>query len=220
MGQAGEEDFGRASIVELASLEVADDVPSRSMRVLTAWAATVLSIACLAVVGHLFEPRSPACCAAEAAAVGPGRVPRPRPPTGQPTATVVAVAATSRADVSGRLASLEVVGSIDGPAGFVEVRLDDGDATLGVITRHFAPIDGRPPAPAGRFTASFELPAGREPRALRLTVRAFVDERVVGSLSLPIDGSSAPPLQPLHASPRPGSTRLGGLPWLTDPYAS
>lgn len=222
MWHATDDDGARPTIDELRLVEIAAEGPSHSDRVLGAWAAALVAIASLALVGHLFEAPSPGCCEAVAApAVGPGRMPLPLKPTPERTVAAIAVAASpERPARAGRPRSLVVEGSIDGPVGMVEIRLEDGESTLDVVTRHFAPIDGRPPAPAGRFTAELLLPADLDAGRLRLIVRAFVGDRIVGSLERSVLGSIEPPSRPLPTWPRPASTRLGGLPWLTDPYAS
>jgi hypothetical protein len=124
----------------------------------------------------------------------------------------------------------------------VEVRLEAGVTAIATATRHFAQIDGHPPAPAGAFSVAFEVPASVDLDDLWLVVRAEVDGQPVGELRVAADGRThsargstlvgARRLEidalfwsgrrALAATPIAGTTRaggLGGFGWLTDPSA-
>jgi hypothetical protein len=92
-------------------------------------------------------------------------------------------------DHHGALVQIHVAGRIDGPVGNVDVRLVDADggSLLGLVTRHFAPIDGRPPSPFGAFDVWFDVLPDQTTAGLWVTARAFVNGRIVNVVSMPIE---------------------------------
>jgi hypothetical protein len=144
-------------------------------------------------------------------------------------------------DHHGALVQIHVAGRIDGPVGNVDVRLVDADggSLLGLATRHFAPIDGRPPSPFGAFDVWFDVPSDQTTAGLWVTARAFVNGRIVNVVSMPIEvglplegpnrfviddlipGAGSPTWSPDGAPHYYSShtARVLGLGWQVDPYA-
>lgn len=242
MRQAAGEEIG-ASIVELASHEIPGPARSRSSSLVTIWIVALVAIAGLAIAGHVVEPSPPDCCVVGAAASSaPDHVALPLKPAPITVPAMVAAAIDVERDAEGQPLRLAVDGRVDGPVGRVEVRLEAGHVLVDAVTRHFAPIDGRPPAPSATFSMTFDVPAAASLGDLWLTVQADVDGHVVGSLRVPVDGRARRILAStlvgrsrveiegivwsgsrlLTTAPIAGSTRaggLGGFSWLTDPSA-
>ena len=218
----------------------------RPSRVFGIWGGALVTIAVLGLAGRLFEP----------APAAPAAVPSlPRPPAigtvvGWPSnghsafrypargATVLTLHSEFVLGPDSSTTRLAVGGRIDGPVGNVAVQLVSGSETFGEVTRYYAPIGGRPPAPYGAFDLSFDIPSDAELSDLWIVARAYLNDRVVAVLSEPV-APSWPQVGPdkyviddviaptaTWSQPKDGvvypvrkAARVQGLAWQVDPYA-
>ena len=240
---AGESAF--KPVIDFAALPIDDRRSFRGGRLIAIWAAGLLGIATLGLFGRFFEPTSADCCPEPAAAAAPALgVPaqdRLFMPPSPRVSTAIGISIARELDHHGALVQIHVAGQIDGPVGNIDVRLVDvgGGSSLGIATRHFAPIDGRPPSPLGAFDVWFDVPPDQTTASLWVTARAFVNGRIVNVLTLPIEtgrplegpnrfviddlipGAGSPTWSPDGAPHYDSShtARVLGLGWQVDPYA-
>ena len=232
-------------VIDFTALPIDDRRSFRGGRLIAIWAAGLLGIATLGLFGRFFEPTPTACCPEPAAAAAPafGALTQHRPDIG-PTprvSTAIGISIARELDHHGALVQIHVAGRIDGPVGNVDVRLVEvgGGSSLGIATRHFAPIDGRPPSPFGAFDVWFDVLPDQTTADLWVTAQAFVNGRVVDVESAPIEtgrrlegpnrfviddlipGAGSPTWSPDGAPHYDSShtARVLGLGWQVDPYA-
>jgi len=240
---AGESAF--KPVIDFAALPIDDRRSYRGGRLIAIWVAGLLGIATLGLFGRFFEPTPADCCPEPAVAAAPafaalgqhGPLMRASPSVN----TAITFATTRELDRHGALVQIHVAGQIDGPVGNIDVRLVDADggSSLGLVTRHFAPIDGRPPSPFGAFDVWFDVLPDQTTAGLWVTARAFVNGRVVDVESAPIEiirrlegpnrfviddlipGAGSPAWSPDGAPHYYSShtARVLGLGWQVDPYA-
>ena len=170
----------------------------RPSRIFGIWGAALVTIVVFGLVGRLLEPRrngelqpeSPliaATVAADDAAVlqwpSNGHSSFRYPANGKTTMTLRFDRVPS---LHGSIARLDVGGRIEGPVGNVAVQPVSGDTLFGEVTRYYAPIGGRPPAPFGAFDLSFAVPDGVELSDLWIVARAYLRGDVVAVASEPV----------------------------------
>lgn len=231
---AGESAF--KPVIDFATLPIDDRRSSRGGRLMAIWAAGLLGIVTLGLFGRFFEPTGADCCpepaAAAAPALGAPTQHRPFSPASPRVNTAIRFSTVRELDRHGALVQIHAAGRIDGPVGNVDVRLVDvgGGSVLGIATRHFAPIDGRPPSPFGAFDVWFDVLPNQTTADLWVTARAFVNGSVVDVVSVPIevgwrlegpnrfviDDSISSAAAPSSISQ---AARVMGLGWQVDPYA-
>ena len=169
----------------------------RPSRLLIAWATAVAVIAIVGLVGRILEPRPVVAPPPVTLSVSKPPAIRTavdwpsnghsafRYPVGNGTTMTLRFKRVPGSD--GSIALLAVHGRIAGPVGNVAVELVRGDTTFDEVTRYYAPIGGRPPAPYGAFDMEFAIPGDVALSDLWIVARAYSRDKVVAVESLPVD---------------------------------
>jgi hypothetical protein len=195
--------------------------PTRAFRL---WAVLLVAIAGFALVGRFLD--RPSEVAADAPVVdGPAEdVALGWPSNGHSAFRYPAGGGTTMTLTfdrvpghDGSIARLDVGGRVEGPIGNVAVQLVSGSRTFEEVTRYYAPIGGRPPAPYGAFDLSFSMPSDTAVSDLWIVARAYLDGHVVAVESIAVDptwpqvGPDKYILDDVVTGP---SRRVGGPLWL------